>query len=89
MEYREPTNDEIAEMAYAATTAAKSKAEELGLPLIMSSLGIERAYQATVKAFEIIDAIGLDAASKLGEIIMKVEAIETIEEAERAMRGDE
>jgi len=84
-----PTNKQIALMAQAAFDGANAKAVELGLDRIDSLLGIERAYNAAVRAMEIIDAIGPDLAAILGEGLMRAEAEKVYNEAEGVINGGE
>jgi len=64
-----PTNDQIAEMAEAACFAATAKAKELGLDWIYFAVGIERAYNATIKTLKIIDVLGPNLSALLGECV--------------------
>ena len=86
---REPTGKEIAEMALAAITAAKDKADELGLEWFFFMLGIERAYESVEATAEIINAIGVEAAVKLGMAIQKSELYDMMKEAESALKEED
>lgn len=85
---REPTNDEIAEMARAACDAARAKCDELGLEWFFFMEGIARAYDSIEKTCGIVDAIGFDGAVKLGEALQKSQAYDMLKEAEEAINGD-
>lgn len=88
MENREPTSEEISQMAMAACTAASEKCKELGLDLIWHVLGIERAYDATCKVLDLITALGPKGAAALAETINKSQKYDMMKEAEEVLNGD-
>ena len=85
---REPTNDEIAEMARAACDAARAKCDEFGLEWFFFMEGIARAYDSIEKTCEIFNAIGMKGTIKLGEALQKSQAYDMLKEAEEAINGD-
>ena len=87
-DYKEPTNDQIGEMAMAACNAAREKALELGLEWFEYARGIERAHNATLKAFSLVAALGPDGVGLLAELIKKAGAYDAVNEAERIIRND-
>ena len=86
----EPTNEQLAAMAQAACDAAGDKAQELGVNRIAGMiLGIERAYNATLRTVELMNAIGFEAAVALGNALRKSEMYDMMKEAEEAINGTE
>lgn len=87
-DYKKPTNDQIGEMAMAACRAAREKALELGLEWFDYALGVERAYNATLKTLSVVAVLGPDGTRMLAELIDKAGAYDAVNEAERIIRND-
>lgn len=89
MENREPTKQEINEMAMAACNAAMDKCKELGLDFLWHVLGIEEAYNATIQVLKLVAALGPEAASALAGAIVKSQQYDMMKEAEEVLDGGE
>ena len=88
MDFREPTEDEIVEMATAAQNAAAQKARELGLYPAISLVALVEAGDAAMKTMEIISTIGLEATFEIAEAFMKAELYDLGREAEETLKEE-
>lgn len=88
MDFREPTEGEIVEMATAAQNAAAQKARELGFYPAISLVALVAAGDAAMKTMEVIDTIGLEATIEIAEAFMKAELYDLGREAEETLKEE-
>ena len=88
-EMNEPTVGEAAIMAKAAMDAAFDKAEELGYSRLYGMCGLEYAWETCEKTMKLVNLLGPELASALGEALEKSEMQDTIQQAEDVLREGE